>query len=54
MLQADALAELAAVLVMAQRDDEAQAHRAEAIALYEAKGNRVMAERYSALGTQAG
>ena len=53
MLQADALAELAVVLVMAQRDDEARTHRAEAIALYEAKGNRVMAERYSALSARA-
>ena len=54
MLQADALAELATVLALADRDDEARAHRAEAIALYEAKGNRVMAERCNALGARGG
>ncbi len=53
MLQADALAELAAVLAQAARHDEAAARRAEAIALYEAKGNRVMAQRCIALGAQA-
>ena len=45
MLQADALAELAAVLRAADRPDEAQRTIAEAIALYEAKGNRVAAQR---------
>lgn len=53
-LQADALAELAAVLALAVRDDEAKVYRDEAIALYAAKGNRVMAERCIALGTRAG
>jgi class 3 adenylate cyclase/tetratricopeptide (TPR) repeat protein len=52
MLQADALAELAVVLAMAQRHDDARAQRAEAIALYEAKGNRVMAERCIALAAR--
>ena len=45
MLQADALAELAAVLRAADRPDEAQRAIAEAIALYESKGNRVAAQR---------
>ncbi|WP_298830397.1 adenylate/guanylate cyclase domain-containing protein [uncultured Piscinibacter sp.] len=53
MLQADALAELAAVLALAGRLDEALGHRAEALSLYEAKGNRVMAQRCIALGAQA-
>jgi class 3 adenylate cyclase/tetratricopeptide (TPR) repeat protein len=54
MLQADALAELAVVLSIAGRHDEARPHRAAAIALYEAKGNRVMAEFCSGLETRAG
>jgi ATP/maltotriose-dependent transcriptional regulator MalT len=45
MLQADALAELAAVLRAADRPDEAQRAIAEAIGLYESKGNRVAAQR---------
>jgi ATP/maltotriose-dependent transcriptional regulator MalT len=45
MLQADALAELAEVLRLASRGDEARATLDEAIALYEAKGNRVAARR---------
>jgi len=45
MLQADALAELAEVLRLASRGDEARATLAEAVALYEAKGNRVAAAR---------
>jgi tetratricopeptide (TPR) repeat protein len=54
MLQADALAELAVVLSVAGRHDEARPHRAEAIALYEAKGNRVMAEYCIGRAKQAG
>ncbi|QTN24749.1 AAA family ATPase [Rhizobacter sp. AJA081-3] len=53
MLQADALAELAAVLAIAERHDEAHCLRAEALALYESKGNRVMARRCIAPDTQA-
>jgi ATP/maltotriose-dependent transcriptional regulator MalT len=53
MLQADALAELAAVLAIAERHDEAHGHRAEALALYEAKGNKVMARRCSAPDAQS-
>jgi len=44
VLQADALAELAVVLCVAGRLDEARQTIAEAIALYEAKGNRVAAQ----------
>ncbi len=44
VLQADALAELAVVLHVAGRLDEARQTIAEAIALYEAKGNRVAAQ----------
>lgn len=45
MLQADALAELAEVLHLARRGDEARATIAEAKAIYDAKGNRVAARR---------
>jgi ATP/maltotriose-dependent transcriptional regulator MalT len=48
MLQGDALAELAAVLAVARRGDEARSTAAEAISLYEAKGNRVAAARAAA------
>jgi ATP/maltotriose-dependent transcriptional regulator MalT len=46
LLQADALAELAAVLKIAGRPDEARSAIEEAIALYGAKGNLVSAARY--------
>jgi class 3 adenylate cyclase/tetratricopeptide (TPR) repeat protein len=46
LLQADALAELAVVLKIAGRRDEARAAIEEAIALYGAKGNVVSAARY--------
>lgn len=45
VLQADAMVELADVLIAAQRLDEAQQMLTAAIALYEAKGHRVAAAR---------
>jgi class 3 adenylate cyclase/tetratricopeptide (TPR) repeat protein len=51
MLQADALAELAAVLRLAGRHADAEATAGEAVALYEAKGNVVAVERLRAAGT---
>jgi hypothetical protein len=45
LLQADALAELAAILKIADRPSEARAAIEEAIALYDAKGNLVSAAR---------
>jgi class 3 adenylate cyclase/tetratricopeptide (TPR) repeat protein len=48
MLQADALAELAEVLHLASRGEEARSTIAEARAIYDAKGNRVAARRAAA------
>lgn len=47
-LKADALAELAMVLALIGKADEARRHIDEAIALYAAKGNRVAATQYRA------
>jgi hypothetical protein len=49
VLQGDALAELAAVLRMAGKPDEARDVAAEAVALFTAKGNAVAAARAAAL-----
>ena len=46
-LQADALAELACVLSLAQRRNEAQRTIEEAIGLYAAKGDRVSLTRWA-------
>ena len=49
VLQGDALAELAAVLRLAGKTDEAAQAAAEAVALFTAKGNAVAAARAAAL-----
>ena len=46
-LQADALAELACVLALAQRGNEAQLAVEEAISLYAAKGDQVSLKRWA-------
>jgi len=53
VIQADALAELAVVLDVAKRRDEARAVRQEALVLYEGKGNVVAAARCRALLDEA-
>lgn len=54
MLKADALAELATVLALAGRADDARTAYAEAAAIYRAKGNRVMARRCEETGARIG